>query len=147
MFQSHFQCRSEIRITPKDLGQHPDDEDDVEEHGGASVETLSELGSQAGSMASVVTPQTRGDKKLLRLSLQHSTWSSHSSSSQTSSCSKSTRSAKELDDLAAELKKAMLKTSETPEKIEKPPRKESSGLPVHASWLSRFRSNILLYRP
>ena len=52
-----------------------------------------------------------------------------------------------MNDLAAELKKAMLKTSETPEKIEKPPRKESSGLPVHASWLSRFRSNILLYRP
>ena len=105
-----------MTLKAKDFGsaKHPDDDECSEaepDPDGTATESLSELGAPA-VMDVVVKPQTIGDKKLRRLSLQSSKWSDHTSStassiSSSSSSSSGSKSAKELNDLVEAMKKAM----------------------------------------
>ena len=104
-------------------GPHPDDEDDVDDGTDASAtDSLSELGSGAlDESASTVTPKTAHDKKIVRLCLQSEKWCDHTSSSGCSQSSKTsaTKTEKELDALADEMKKAMSLSRSQSEKLEK----------------------------
>ena len=120
-------------------GNHPDDDevcsDDEVDPDGTGTQTLSELGAPA-VMDAVVKPESIGDKKLRRLSLQSTKWSDHTTSSTSSTASTSSsssssgsKSAKDLNDLIEAMKKAL---------VVKEPNEKS-----HASMLDKPKVNAL----
>lgn len=101
---------------------HPDmvDEDDDDPN---SCDTLSELGSQTPSSASVVTPREKHDKKLGRLDQQAEDWKLHTPSKS----SKESKSEAELLEIANTLKMAMEAAKKSSES------EKNGGLPLHVS--------------
>lgn len=96
------------------------DEDDDDPN---SCDTLSELGSQTPSSASVVTPREKHDKKLGRLDQQAEDWKLHTPSKS----SKESKSKAELLEIANTLKMAMEAAKKSSES------EKNGGLPPHVS--------------